>query len=291
MVHPSFLSSSIPPGLGTRRPFIKMHGLRNHFVFVEQRGSALPLTPAEVIRICDVHEGVGAEQVIGIEVPTPDGAAQGAYAFMRIHNIDGTEAEACGNATRCMAKLMFAESGRDALLVETLAGLLHCRAAPDGQVSVTLGPITTDWTAIPLSRPVDTHHLPLRSGPLSDGLALNIGNPHATFFVPDFDAVDIPAVAPAIAADPLFPESANVGVAQVIDRNTLKLAVWERPGILTEACGTGACAATRAGQIRGLLDGGPVSVHLPGGRLTIEILPDGRAIMTGPAEFCCAGYV
>jgi diaminopimelate epimerase len=291
MARTSFLSSPVPHGLAARRPFIKMHGLRNHFVFVEQRHVALPLSPDEVIHICDVHVGVGAEQVIAIEGPTAAGKTQGAYAFMRILNIDGTEAEACGNATRCMAQLMFEESGQDDLLIETVAGLLRCRKAGGDLVSVTLGPITTDWASIPLSRPADTRHLPLASGPLRDGLALNVGNPHAVFFVPDFDAVDIPATAPAIADDPLFRGGANVGVAQVLDPHTLRLAVWERPGILTEACGTGACAAALAGRLRGLLDEGPVTVHLPGGVLRIELLPDGRAIKTGPAEICCSGYV
>jgi diaminopimelate epimerase len=286
-----FLSLPVPADIPATRAFIKMQGIRNHFVFVEQRGEVLPLSVEEVVRICDVHVGVGAEQVIGICEPTTEGQRQGAHAFMRILNIDGTEAEACGNATRCMAKLMFEESGRDELIIETLGGLLSCQKASDDLVSVTLGPITMDWPAIPLSERADTAHLPLASGPLTDGLALNIGNPHAVFFVPDFDAIDIPAVAPAIAGHPLFLQSANVGVAEVVDRHTLRLAVWERPGILTEACGTGACVAAYAGVKRGYLAEGPVTVHLPGGTLRIELLPDGRAIKTGPAAICCFGYV
>ena len=229
--------------------------------------------------------------MIGIDQPTAEGCKQGAYAFMRIYNIDGTKSEACGNATRCMALLMFEESGRDDLLIETLGGILHCRKAGDGLVSVTLGPITTKWASIPLAHAADTAHLPLASGPLQDGMALNIGNPHVVFFVADFDAVNIPAVAPAIAADPLLPKSANIGVAQVIDATTLRLQVWERPGMLTEACGTGACVAAFAGRQRGYLNGNKITVHLPGGTLQIDLLPDGRAIMTGPAAVCCLGYV
>jgi diaminopimelate epimerase len=141
-----------------------------------------------------------------------------------------------------------------------------------------------------LSRDVDTRHLPLTSGPLKDGVALSIGNPHAVFFVEDFSAVDIPLHARAIAADPLFPESVNVGVAEVVDQHTLKLAVWERPGMLTEACGTGACVASFAARARGLVTGDEVTVHLPGGTLEIRLLPDGRAVKTGPARFCCAGW-
>ena len=286
-----FLCLPVPTGVPVTRPFIKMHGLRNHFVFVEQRGTGLPLTPSEIIRICDVHEGVGAEQVIGIAAPSVEGQRHGAYAFMRIYNIDGTESEACGNATRCMAQLMFEESGRDELLIETLGGLLPCAKAEGRLVSVTLGPIRSGWRDVPLAHAADTAHLAVGSGPLQDGVALNIGNPHVVFFVPDFDAVDIAAFAPAIDADPLFRAGANVGVAQVIDEKTLRLQVWERPGMLTEACGTGACVAAFAGRQRGYLKTDIITVNLPGGTLRIELLADGRAIKTGPAAICCLGYV
>lgn len=280
-----FLSLAAPPQQPFRRPFVKMQGLRNHFVFVDLRHNQPALTKAEVIRICDVHEGVGAEQVIAIAPPISAGAA----AYMEIHNTDGTKAQACGNATRCLAQLLFEETGRDELLIDSLGGPLICRREAAGDVSVTLGPISMDWRRVPLSRPADTQHLPLESGPLKDGLALSIGNPHAVFFVDR--AIDIPAHAPAIARDPLFPESVNVGVAQVIDQHTLRLAVWERPGMLTEACGTGACVAAHAGRLRGFLTGDDVTVHLPGGTLRIRLLEDGRAVMTGPVSFCCAGWV
>ena len=255
------------------RPFIKMQGLRNHFVFVDCRKAARP-SKSEVVRICDVHEGVGAEQVITIEPPRRPGAD----VFMGILNTDGTEAEACGNATRCLAWLLFDETGRDAVVIDSLGGLLDCHRMGDWQVSVTLGPIT-----------VDRPRLELASGPLQDGVALSIGNPHAVFFV-DQD-VDIPAVAPAIARDPLFPDSVNVGVARIVDDTTLTLAVWERPGMLTQACGTGACVAAYAGRMRGLLKGDDITVHLPGGTLHIHLVADGRAVMSGPVALCCAGYV
>ena len=270
-----FLNRPAPAGQPFRRPFIKMQGLRNHFVFLDRRHGAAPLTPAEIIRICDVHEGVGAEQVVTIDPPR-----NGGYAFMGIYNTDGTEAQACGNATRCLAWLLFEEAGVDEMLIESLGGPLHCRKGSGAAVSVTLGPIT-----------VTQAQLPLESGPLKDGVALSIGNPHAVFFVPSHAAVDIPAVAPAIARDPLFPESVNVGVAEVLDPHTLKLAVWERPGMLTEACGTGACVAAYAGRLRGMLSGSDITVHLPGGTLQIRLLEDDRAVMTGAVAFCCAGYV
>ena len=281
-----------PPSLQPfLRPFVKMQGLRNHFVFIDQRRQTHPLTRQDIIRICDVHEGVGAEQVITIENHWPGRAPGDCYAFMGIHNTDGTEAQACGNATRCLAYLLFEETGKSEITIDSLGGLLHCRKESGRDVSVTLGPVSLDWQRVPLSRPADTAHLPLASGPLRDGLALSIGNPHAVFFVDDLDAVDIPVHAAHIARDPLFTESANIGVAQVVDERTLKLAVWERPGMLTEACGTGACVAAYAGRLRGSLKADDVTVHLPGGTLRITLLADGRAVMAGPVAFCCAGYV
>jgi diaminopimelate epimerase len=282
-----FLSGT-PKGSTPGRPFIKMHGLRNHFVIFDRRKQPFPLSTADIVRICDVHTGVGAEQVLTLEQPS---AQSGAYAAMRIFNIDGRETGACGNATRCVAHLLFEESGSEELLLETEGGLLPCAKTGAMDVSVTLGPITMDWRAIPLSEACDTAYLPISSGPLKNGLALHIGNPHAVFFVTDLDAVNIPLWAPAIQNDPLFPEGINVGVAQAVDPHTLRLAVWERPGMLTEACGTGACVAAFAGRLRGLLSGERITVQLPAGRLGITLLGDDRAIMTGPVAFCCRGYV
>ncbi|WP_448950076.1 diaminopimelate epimerase [Labrys neptuniae] len=290
MLLPDFLVKPVPAGLEGLKPFVKMHGLRNHFVIFDQRVQPRALPVADIVRLCDVEAGIGAEQVLTIEAPTPAGQEGGSYARLRIFNIDGREAGACGNATRCIAHILFEESGLEHLVLETGGGLLACRRAGPMEVSVTLGPIAMGWAQIPLSHEVDTRHLPLVSGPLRDGLALNIGNPHAVFFVDDLDAVDVRAVAPAIQNDPLFPEGVNVGVAQMVDRATLRLKVWERPGILTQACGTGACVAAYAGRLRGLVDGDRVTVHLLGGTLSIELLPEGRAIMTGPVALCCVGY-
>lgn len=288
MSQSAFLNAPSPSG---RRPFVKMHGLRNHFVIIDQRGSTDDVSAADIIRICDVHEGVGAEQVLTIERPSPACKAPGAHARMRIFNIDGREVGACGNATRCMAHLLFEETGLDSLWLETAGGLLHCTKAGATDVRVTLGPISMEWNAIPLSRPADTRHLPLASGPLHDGLALNIGNPHAVFFVGRLADVDIACFAPAIQNDPLFAEGANVGVAEVVDGHTLRLAVWERPGILTEACGTGACVTAYAARLRGLVATDDIVVELPAGSLRIRLLDDSIVEMTGPVAYCCHGYV
>lgn len=291
MRYVDFLSCPSPIETPLHWPFIKMHGLQNYFVILDRRHGARPLTRDDIVRICDTHVGAGGEQLLTIEQVSDEGRRAGAYAAMRIFNIDGKEAGACGNATRCMAYLLLEELGTDEVRIETIAGVLHCRRAGHMRISVTLGPISMDWRTIPLSREVDTLHLPVQSGPLRDGVALNIGNPHAVFFVDRLESVDIPAFAPAIQNDPLFPEGVNVGAAKVVDEQTIRLAVWERPGILTKACGTGACVAAYAALKRGVVTSTKLSVHLPAGVLDIEIVDGDMVIMTGPVAFCCCGFI
>jgi len=269
--------------------FIKMQGLHNHFVIVDGRETPYRPTPAEIVQICEVKTGVGADQLLVIQTPTGAGAAAGAYAFMRIINIDGRDAEACGNATRCFGWLMLEETGRDEIILETVVGPLTCKRVADKAVSVEMGGITTNWAAIPLAEPVDTLRLPTGNGPLQNGVALNIGNPHAVYFVDDLNAVDVVKYARKIQNDPLFPEKVNVGVAQIVSDDHIRLSVFERPGILTTACGSGACVTTRAAQLLGLTRQAKVTVEMAAGSVEIEILDDNSAIMTGPVEFCFSG--
>lgn len=268
------------------RPFVKMHGLRNHFVIFDRRRDSRAFSGDEIIRICDVETGVGAEQLVTLEHP----AQSGADVAMRLFNIDGREVGACGNATRCVALLIMEEAGRDEVVIETAAGLLPCRRTGAREVSVRLGPISLDWREIGASHAVDTLHLPLESGPLRDGMALWIGNPHVVFFVETLEPAKLVQYAPAIQNDPLFPNGVNVGAAELLDEATLRLAVWERPGILTKACGTGACVAAFAARRRGLSVAEHFTVHLPGGTLRIT-LEDDMAVMSGPVAFCCTGFV
>jgi len=289
MRHINFLTgASAPPG---HRPFVKMHGLENHFVIVDQRHDDNPPTHDDIVRICNAHTGVGGEQLLTIRQPSAAGRAAGAHAAMGIFNIDGREVAACGNATRCMAWLLLEETGGTRLRIETAAGILICRKAGPLRVSVTLGPLTTDWRAIPTAHEIDTLHLPLASGPLQDGMAVSIGNPHALFLVERLDTEVLARYAPAIQNHPLFPRGINVGAVEVVDRKTLRLAVWERPGMLTRACGTGACVAAFVAQQRRLVDHGAIRVGLPAGELEIDIGAGGMAVMTGPVAFCCHGFV
>lgn len=271
------------------RPFVKMHGLRNHFVIVDAREEAFRPTPAEVERICDAGTGVGADQLIIIEAPTEAGRAAGASVFMRILNVDAREVEACGNATRCVAWLLFEESGRDDVVVETLAGSLACRRIGAGLVRVDMGRISMNWQDIPLSEERDTCHVDIESGSLKDAIVLNIGNPHAVFFVTDLADADLERDAPAIQASTLFPEQVNVGVAQMQSDRRMRLAVYERGAGVTMACGSGACVAAYAALARGLTDQRKITVDMPAGSVEIEIDEEARATMTGPVAFCFSG--
>ena len=279
-----------PPAFGKRpagRFFVKMHGLRNHFVITDAREEPYRPDDQEVLRICDPETGVGGDQLIIIE-PAQD---SGADVFMRILNVDAREVEACGNATRCVAWLLMEEQGSDQVVVETLAGPLECQRAGPLQVQCSMGRVSMDWRDIPLAEECDTCHLDLAVGPLNDAVALAIGNPHVVFFVDDLDPIDIEAHAPQIQQHPLFPNQVNVGVAQMTADDHMRLIVYERGAGLTTACGSGACVAAYAALARGLTDSKTIMVEMAAGSVGIEITADGTAIMTGPVAYCFSGYL
>ncbi len=266
------------------RDFLKMHGLGNDFVVIDARTQPYAPTEAEVRSIADRKTGVGCDQFILIEpAKSPD-----AHAFMRIHNADGGEVEACGNASRCVGWLLLEETGKESIVFETVAGLLEARRASRDLITVDMGPARLEWTAIPLAQPVDTLHLPISQGGVSDPVAVNMGNPHAVFFVPDADAVPIAEIGPGLEHHPLFPERANVEFASIESPTRIRMRVWERGAGVTRACGTGACATLVAAARRGLTDR-KADVVLDGGTLTIEWLDDGRVLMTGPVAVSFTG--
>ena len=273
------------------RPFIKMHGLRNDFIIVDGRRKPYRPSAEEVIRVCDRREGVGGDELLIVNPPGTMPESADTYAFVQIFNPDGREVEACGNATRCVGWLFLQESRCDEIVIETLGGLLKCRRAGEKQVAVEMGMLRTAWQDIPLSHAIDTLHLEIGVGPLQDPVGMNIGNPHAVFFVDDLDEVDLEIYGPQLQVDPLFPEEANIGAAQLLDSKTLKLSVWERPGTLTTACGTGACVAVGAAHRRGLTTEKIMTVIMPAGSVEIELKDDGTVIMTGPVEVCYTGYL
>ncbi len=266
--------------------FTKMHGLGNDFVVLDARRHQLEIGERQARAIADRRTGVGCDQLIIVE-PAVNGFAD---AFMRIRNADGGEVEACGNASRCVAAVIMGEKQSRHAIIETVAGLLDAEAAENGMVSVDMGRIRFDWRDIPLSKAVDTMHLDLEAGPLKDPAAVNIGNPHAVFFVDDADAVPLEIYGPVVERHALFPEFANVGVAQILSRDRIRLRVWERGVGITRACGTGACAALAAAGRRGLTDR-VAEVVLDGGPLRIEWLKDDHVLMTGPVSVSFSGVL
>jgi diaminopimelate epimerase len=267
-------------------PFRKMHGLGNDFVVLDRRRHSVAIDARAARALADRRTGIGCDQVILIE-PPHDPAAQ---LFMRILNADGSEAEACGNASRCIARLVAEETGERRVVIETVAGLLATELLPDHNVAVDMGPARTGWRDIPLAREMDTDRVDLALGPLATPVCTNIGNPHATFFVADAEAIDLAALGPRLEHDPLFPQRANIGVATVLDHDRIRLRVWERGVGITRACGTGACAALVAGHRRSLT-GRRATVALDGGTLDISWREDGHVIMTGPATLAFEGSV
>ena len=267
--------------------FVKMHGCGNDFVVLDERRGALGITPTRAAAIADRRTGVGCDQFIVIEPPP---AQSDADAFMRIRNPDGSEAGACGNATRCIAHLLAHETGRLIQIIRTTSGDLRAEVLADGSVRVDMGPAKLDWPDIPLARPMDTLHLDLALGPVADPAAASMGNPHATFFVANLSNLPVAEIGHRLEHDPLFPERANIGFAQVLAPDQIRLRVWERGAGLTLACGSGACAALVNAHRRGLT-GRRARLEMDGGDLTIEWRGDGHVLMTGPVATAFAGEI
>lgn len=287
----------------TELAFTKMHGLGNDFVVIDARAgkpaAGVAISAAQAAAIADRRTGVGCDQFIIIE-DAPDAETD---AYMRIRNADGGEVDACGNATRCIGAVLLDETGKDTVLIRTGADLLTATRAGTGAgtgagyglVTVDMGVARVGWEDIPLRAEADTLHLDLARGVLSDPAAASMGNPHATFFVHDAEAVPIAELGPKLEHDPVFPERANIGVAQIIAPDRMRLRVWERGVGLTLACGTGACAAVVNAHRRGLA-GRRMVVVVDGGELLIDWREDrpggaGRVFMTGPAETSFTGAV
>jgi diaminopimelate epimerase len=262
----------------TRVAFRKMHGLGNDFVVLDQRADPVAIDAVAAGAIADRHTGIGCDQLLLLEPPRNSRA----HVFLRILNPDGSEAEACGNGTRCVAQLVAAETGQPVVVIETVAGLLPATIDDAGIATVHMGDPRFGWRDIPLAREMDTLHVDLSRGPLSDPVCTSIGNPHATFFVADAEAIDLAALGPLLENDPLFPQRANIGVATVRDRRTIRFRVWERGAGITRACGSGACAATVAAHRRGMV-GDKATVLVDGGQLEITWPGDGFVLMAGPA--------
>lgn len=260
--------------------FRKMHGLGNDFIVIDARECAVPMSAARAAALADRRTGIGCDQLIVIE------PSDSADVRMRIFNADGSEVEACGNASRAVGLLLGGTQR-----IETLGGVIASTATASG-ASVDMGPARFGWDEVPLAYAMDTLAMPvgwpMDEDSLENPAAVNVGNPHVVFFVPDADAVDLARLGPVIETDPLFPEKVNVGVASVMGPGHIRLRVWERGVGLTRACGTGACAAAVL-AIRRRLVTSPVRVDLPGGPLNIAWQPGRPILMTGPAATSFSG--
>jgi diaminopimelate epimerase len=261
-----------------------MHGLGNDFIVFDARSRSLDITVADARALADRHTGIGADTIVVLE----PARTAGSDVYVRFINADGEQISTCGNASRCVAALLFAETGRDKVRLATDAGILDAWKEQTN-VAVDMGRPRLGWSEIPVAFEADTLHLPL-DGALSDPVGVNMGNPHAVFFVPDADSVDIAVLGRPLEHDPLFPERVNVEVATVQAPDRIRMRVWERGVGITQACGSGACATLVAAARRGLT-GRKATILLDGGNLTIEWRADDHVIMTGPAATSFTGEI
>jgi diaminopimelate epimerase len=265
------------------RNFVKMNGLGNEIVIVDLRRAPSPIGAAEA-RAAARQEPF--DQLMALYPARGD-----ADASVRIYNNDGSEAGACGNGMRCVASLVSRQTGKAALNFETTAGVISCRRTAGGLFTVDMGAPRFRWDEIPLAKDMpDTRAIDLAIGPadapiLRSPSAVNMGNPHAIFWVDDVDGYDLGRMGPAVEHHPLFPERANVTLAAVPARDHIVIRTWERGAGLTKACGSAACAAAVAAARLARTDR-KVTVTLPGGDLAIEWREaDDHVLMTGPAEY------
>lgn len=252
--------------------FTKMHGLGNDFVVLDTRNASIALDDTLIRSLCDRHTGIGCDQLVLLSRPT----LAGADVRVQFFNPDGSEAGACGNASRCIARLI-----NDNPVLQTRNGLLP--TFQEGTLyRVIMGVPKLDWQEIPLSRPCDTTHMPLY-----DGAACSMGNPHLTLFRSIEEAATL---GPELERDPLFPERANIGFAEILSPTHMRLRVWERGAGLTLACGSGACAAVVNAVRRGLVERRCI-VTMEKGDLTIFWEENGPVHMTGPAALSFTGQI
>ena len=267
--------------------FRKMHGLGNDFVVFDARNREFALEPRLARALADRREGIGCDQVIVI-APGKDHID----AFMRIYNADGGEVESCGNAARCVARLLMEEGDTTHVRLDSPGGLLDCTDAGGGNVTVDIGEPHLGWREIPLAQDVDTKSFVLTvDGAALTASAVSVGNPHCILFVEDAERAAVSYLCPKIEHHPIFPARTNVEFVSPISRTRLRMRVWERGVGITRACGTGACATAVAAVRRGLAER-RVDIVLDGGTLALEWREsDGHVLMTGPVALAYTGEV
>jgi diaminopimelate epimerase len=268
--------------------FLKMHGTGNDFVVLDARAEPLKVTSEMAQRMANRHLGIGCDQLIVL------GKSGKADVLMQIFNADGSEIGTCGNASRCVADIIMGENNVAQATIETKTGMLVGVRAENGGVTVNMGEPKWEWRDVPLSESRNTLHLGLQQGLMMDPVAVNMGNPHAIFFVRDLAHIKMAEWGEKLEHDPLFPDRANISAVQVLSESHIKMIVWERGTGLTLACGSAACAAVVAGVRREILER-KVTVDLPGGTLEIEWQQgqggNGEVMMTGPVAYVFEGEI
>ena len=259
----------------------KMDGLGNDFVIIDQRIHDLNLSKDQIIKICD-RSFIGCDQLILIKKNREIDAG------LEFFNSDGSTSGACGNGTRCIAHFLSKESDHKEITIQTSSGLLKSKILENNLVVTEIGAPKTNWEEIPLSKKLDTKNLEIEIIDKNDnkhigGIAVNVGNPHIIFFVNDIESFDLKKIGPEIENHELFPEKCNVTLAKVVNKNLIKVKVWERGAGLTKACGTAACATAVAGNIRSLVDK-TVDIEFMLGKLTISIDEKNSIHMKGPVS-------
>ena len=265
--------NSIKNGL----PFLKMHGLGNDFVIIDARATEILITAETARAIGHRNFGVGCDQ---LAVLTTSSDADVDVAFW---NSDGSMAEACGNASRCIGRLIMEESGKGIVSLRTNRGILPVQDVDGNFLSVNMGQPQLSWSDVPLAQDVDLTMLPIDGTPG----AVGIGNPHCVFVVDDLESMDLPKLGAFYEHHALFPERTNVEFIKILDSQNIRMRVWERGGMITLACGSGACAAVVVAHRKGLTER-EVTVHLDGGPLMISWRDDG-VWMTGTTQLVFSG--
>ena len=260
-------------------PFLKMHGLGNDFVIIDARETESPITSQVAKEIGERHFGVGYDQLVVMT------NSQKADVELIFWNSDGSLSDACGNASRCVARLIMNENNSEEITLKTGSGVLLARKGSNGFISVNMGHPQLDWDLIPLKEKVDLLELPIEGRPAAVGM----GNPHCVFVVDDVNLVDLVSWGSKIEAHELFPKKTNVEFIQIIDRKNIRQRTFERGAGETLACGSGACAVTVAAHLKGLTERN-VNIYLDGGQLSIDWLEDG-IWMTGPTSFVFKGIL
>ena len=265
-----------------KKPFIKMHGLGNDFVIIDSRNNNYLINYETIKIISNRRFGIGCDQVIEMrESKTAD-------IFMKIYNSDGSEAEACGNASRCVAGILFASTPKKKISIETISGIINAESEVNGNIKVDMGEPRFLWNEIPLNENVKKINFEQFS--LKNGLTVNMGNPHIVFFVENLNNINIDEIGPFIETDKLFPQRINLEICQIINRNKIKALIWERGAGKTLACGSGACAVLVAACKNGLSNE-TAEIMLDGGSLNISwnINSNNHVIMSGPVSVSFLG--